>query len=506
MEEIIKILDENYYGSTALINDKLYDKIRIFINNKFSESSLCKKIGYVPEDKVRLKYFMGSENKTYLADNKLINWIDEYGTDDLILSAKADGISVLWDIYHNQIFSRGNGKYGKNISHFIEYFNFSDDKNLSNAEILNNGIKFIRGELIINKPNNRNIVSGQVNRNEINVKLASQIYFVAYEILEPRMPQYDQFIEMEKIKIRTVKYFKKNKSIISYSYLSKLYKKLVSQTKYDIDGIIIRNNNLNSEIKSGNPPWSICFKETDDVYTTTIKEIVWEISKKNIYIPKALLEPIIIGNSTINVVPCYNAKFVLDNKINTGSIIEIIKKGGVIPMINKIVKESDIEITLPPGNLSGVNLLYEGINKDSEIKKILYFFKYLGYKNINIKIIIKLYDKGYTNILKYIENDINITEYNNKKTYIKLIDSINDIKHKNYSIVEILSALSLNDLSYAKLCNIYNKMPNFLKDKTVKDYSIIDGIGVLSSNKINTILINNYDFIINILNVLNIKY
>ncbi|CCU56422.1 NAD-dependent DNA ligase [Mythimna separata entomopoxvirus 'L'] len=506
LENIINILDENYYAKKPLIEDNIYDIIRNFTNNKFPDSELCKKIGYTPENKVKLKYHMGSENKTYVSDNKLTDWIKQYGKDELILSAKADGISVLWDVKSNKIFSRGDGKYGKDISHFIKYFNFSDDKNITNIDILNAEIFYIRGELIINKPENRNIVSGQINRNEIDEEMASKIYFVAYELLEPRLSQYDQFTILSSNKIRTVKYFKIDKNIISYDYLNELYNKLKTEILYYIDGIIIRNNDINLPIKTGNPPWSICFKQTDKIYTTTVKEIIWEISKKNIYIPKAILDPIVINNTTISAVTCYNAKFIIDNDINTGSIVEIIKKGGVIPIINKIIKKSDIKIKLPEGKIVGVNIIYNGINKDSEVKKIVYFFKYLKYNNITTKVISNLYDKGYDNILKYFDTIIDIPEYNKQKNYIKLLDTIEIIKTKNYTIVDILSALSLDNLSTNRICSIYSNFPKFLEENSVKDYSSINGIGKLSSEKINNTIMENYDFIKNILKALNIEY
>ncbi|AAG02905.1 NAD-dependent DNA ligase [Betaentomopoxvirus amoorei] len=505
LENIIQTLDNSYYDKEALISDKKYDLIRNFINNKYPNESLCKKIGYTPEDKVRLKYFMGSENKTYKSDNKLLSWINEYHTNILVLSAKADGISVLWDIKNNKIYSRGDGKYGKDITHFINYFNFSDDKNINNNDIFKNNINFVRGELVIDKPENRNIVAGQINRNEIDKETALKIYFVAYEILEPRMTQLEQFHKLTENSIRTVKYDSVDYNI-SYEQLSEIYNNYTQELSYYIDGIIIRNNNLNPVIKSGNPPWSICFKETDKIYITTVKEIKWDISKKNIYIPKAILEPIIIDNSTINAVACHNAKYVIDKKINTGSIVEIVKKGGVIPIINNVIKESDIEIILPDGILSGVNIIFTGVNKESEIKRILYFFKSFGYKNINKTIIDKLYMLGYVNILKYLEKDINIEEYNNKKTYIKLLEVIKDIKSKNYNIVDILTALSLDSISKSRVCAIYNEFPDFLKDKNEKDYSSINGIGKSISKKINDNIINNYEYIINILNALNIKY
>ena len=40
---------------------------------------------------------------------------------DYIISAKADGISVLYDMENKKLYSRGNGTYGQDLSFMIPY-------------------------------------------------------------------------------------------------------------------------------------------------------------------------------------------------------------------------------------------------------------------------------------------------------------------------------------------------------------------------------------------------
>jgi NAD-dependent DNA ligase len=503
LENIIKLLDEYYFNGNPLISDKKYDSIRKYINEKFQNTSICNKIGYEPQDKIKLKYYMGSENKTYVSDNKLTDWINNYGTDTIVISAKADGISLLWDLDINKIYTRGDGEYGKDVSHFLEYFNFSDYNDFNIKEV-KNYISCIRGELIMDKPGNRNIVAGQLNRIKIDNEISKKIYFVAYEIVYPRLSQNDQFELLNKFKIRTVQFMIVNISELNYPNLGKIYEKFSSELNYSIDGLIIRNTNINELTYHGNPYWSICYKHDDDKFITTVQYIKWNLSKNNIYVPVAIIEPIQIENSKINKVTCYNAKYVISNNLGKGSVIEIIKRGGVIPKISKIIKKSDVVIDLPNGTLQGANLIHVGNTKDGDIKKIINFFNILGFKNANKLIITDLYDRGYINVLELISKDINIPELHKKKNYHTLLNIIDNIKKREFNLPLFISALSLNKISYKRACSIFDKFPNFIDKKNEIDYSIIDGIGKELSKSINEELMNNYEFIIDCMKYMNI--
>ncbi|AAC97679.1 NAD-dependent DNA ligase [Melanoplus sanguinipes entomopoxvirus] len=498
ISEIIKILNEKYYEGETLISDEIYDKIIEYVNKKYPDNDITKKIGYEPKNKVKLPYYMGSENKIYDEDEKKFNnWIEKYGTSSIIVSVKADGISVLWDIGKNKLYTRGDGNYGKDISWFLKYMNY-DLPELSDY--------VIRGELVINKDKTRNDVAGAINSLEANRNedILKEIYFVGYEILNPRFNQENQFKKLKQHKIRHIKAMKYDIEDVSLECLSELYQELKPKMKYDIDGLVIRNNNVNDPITDGNPPWSFAYKPPNTIYTTKVLNVIWQISKQNKYIPIAELEPIKLENKTIKRVSCYNAKFVTENGIGTDAIVEIEYRGGAIPKLVNVIKPVTVdESDLPDGKIID-NHLYAPIDsKESNIKIISQFFKILSIQAPNKKVIEHLYDNGITNIVELLKSDLTELLDTTKKINKNALHSINIAKSIEISLPLAIAALSIPNLTEKVLEKIYNTHKDFLTTK--QDFEKIKGINKLSAEKIKSQILKNKNMIDEYLKLIKIK-
>lgn len=498
ISNLIDLLNKEYYESKALISDEIYDKIIKYVDKTYPDNKITNKIGYEPDNKIKLPYYMGSEDKIYDKDeNKLNTWIKKYGTETIIISAKADGISILWDIDNNKLYTRGNGVYGKDVSWFLKYMNIP-------LEILNNNI-IIRGELIINKPLNRNNVSGAIN-SICDHKLLPEIRFVGYEVMYPRISQKDQFMFLEKYNIETVLYKILNINDLTFDILDHTYKVFNDNSSYYIDGLVIRNNNVNEPITSGNPPWSICYKTSSLYVKTRVVSLEWNISKYNVYIPIAIIEPVIIQDKQIKKVTCHNAKYVIDNGINTDAIIEIEYRGGTIPKIKRIISPVIVNKSdLPSDIWNGVNLIATDDTKEVNIKIIIDFFKILDVKGVNKKVINTLYDEGIDTILKILS--VNLSDYidDSKQINKNFIHAVHKIKSMSIDLPLAISALSIPYLTFKNLDIIYKTYPDFLKiDKY--DYSHIKGIGKKTSENIKNYINKNIQYIRDYLMLLDISY
>ena len=187
-----------------------------------------------------------------------------------------------------KLFTRGNGKQGKNISHLIPYFNIPDLS--SHSEIT------IRGEIIIksdvydklksDSANSRSFVSGLVNSKKPSVKDAKAVDFVAYEMLYPEFKISEQLKKMKRIGFNVVN----NTSVksIDFKYLQETLKEFKSNSDYLIDGIIIRHNHNYSYNKSGNPDYAFAFKMLLDeqIETTEVVKVHWNVSKYRKLFPR----------------------------------------------------------------------------------------------------------------------------------------------------------------------------------------------------------------------------
>ena len=121
------------------------------------------------------------------------------------LSDKLDGVSALLVKKDDKLnlYTRGNGSEGQNISYLIKYVL---PKNFKITNIENN--MAVRGELIISKndfekvsdkySNARNAVAGLVNAKNFSKELAKITKFIAYSIVYPEYKQEDQMKKLKK--------------------------------------------------------------------------------------------------------------------------------------------------------------------------------------------------------------------------------------------------------------------------------------------------------------------
>ena len=121
--------------------------------------------------------------------------------------------------------------------------------------------------------------------------------------------------------------------------------------------------------------------------------------------PRVQIEPISLGGVTITFATGYNAKFIEDNKIGVGAIIELIRSGDVIPKImSVIVPATSPKMPSEPytWNATHVDAVIDDAGNNSVVqeKNIVAFFTELevdGLKAGNIK---KIMDAGFDTVPK----------------------------------------------------------------------------------------------------------
>lgn len=467
-KEIVKILkyasDIYYSTNEPIFTDKIYDKILDILYKKDPNNKYHKKIGSSLNkiNKVKLPFYMPSLDKIKL-DKDFNKWINTY-KGPYNISDKLDGISGLLHYNNNKInlYTRGDGVNGMDIS-----FLLNDIQGIKKAKDI-----AIRGELILEKKdvskemkNGRNTVSGIVNSKKSNYdkNIAKKIKFVAYEILQPKYKVSEQINILNKLKFITP--FNKLVKKLSIDELNKLLLERKNKSLFDIDGLVIKDNNIHNVVRGENPKYAFAYKINYQIKQTKVIDIKWDISKDKILVPVIIFEKIQLGGVDIQKTTGFNAKFVKDNLLNKGSVIEIVRSGDVIPYINKIIKKS--KDWLKPNinyewSETNVNIIAVFDNKkDSkkyqqkyEIVLITNFFNVLKAPNISIGIITKLYNNKYNTIKKIL---------NMKITDFLKIDGIKDkIANKLYnSIKSSIKNVNLSTLMVAT--NIFGKGWNIKK-------------------------------------------
>jgi len=112
---------------------------------------------------------------------------------------------------------------------------------------------------------------------------------------------------------------------------------------YDIDGVVIKINNLEDRKELGNtskvPKWAIAYKFPPEEKETKLIDIEVSVGRTGRITPTAIFEPIRLCGTTVSRAILHNQDFIDDLDIRIGDIIVVYKSGEIIPKIKSVVKE-----------------------------------------------------------------------------------------------------------------------------------------------------------------------
>jgi len=362
--QILKEWSEAYYKGKPVVTDEEYDKLYKKVEtyeklnpNVILKDSITKQVGSNIQssfNKEKHLTRMYSLPNAFNIDD-VLKWLNNKSINsELIVEPKYDGLSLNL-IYNNgrleKALTRGDGEIGENIT--------------NNALVVNNVIKNIhykgtieiRGEVLMLKSvfnkineknkifaNPRNAATGSLRQLNPEITKQRNLVFIPWDIgytdvsfktLEDKI----LFIKKQGFKISN--YIKINpiKEEIEKAY--ELIKK--DRNEIPMDGIVIKINDIDLINKLGYnnkyPRWSIAYKFPYEEKATTIKDIKFQLGRTGKITPVAIIEPVKIDGTIITKVTLHNLKEIERLNINKGSKVIVIKSGGIIPKITKVLNK-----------------------------------------------------------------------------------------------------------------------------------------------------------------------
>jgi NAD-dependent DNA ligase/DNA polymerase/3'-5' exonuclease PolX len=439
LSEMVVLSNELYRNQKPIINDNQFDILEDYIREKFPENKVIRLIGApipVGKNKAVLPYEMWSMDKIKPDTNALESWKKKF-SGPYVISCKLDGVSGLYTTEGPggpKLYTRGDGKVGQDVSHFIPYLKLPSQSNI-----------VIRGEFVIPKKvfdekykndfaNARNLVSGIVNQKTIDQKI-KDVHFVAYEVIVPTLKPSDQFEFLKTLDIDSVLNEKIEGVGLTNEYLSETLIDWRKNYVYEIDGVIVVDDKIYPR-KSGNPEHAFAFKMvlSDQVAESTVVDVLWSPSKDGYLKPRVQIKPVGLGGVRIEFATGFNGAFIKDNKIGIGAVVEIIRSGDVIPYIRKVVVGAE-EPKMPSvpykWNDTHVDVMLEDKMSDETVreKNIAKFFKDIGVEGLGSGNVARIIKSGFDSVPKIINmsvDDLMGVEGFQKTTANKIHNGIRD--------------------------------------------------------------------------------
>ncbi|HFQ5535076.1 TPA: NAD-dependent DNA ligase LigA [Listeria monocytogenes] len=127
-----------------------------------------------------------------------------------------------------------------------------------------------------------------------------------------------------------------------YAYIEEWTEKRAGLA-YDIDGIVLKLNNLEQQHQMGNtvksPRWSIAYKFPAEEVPTKLLDIELNVGRTGVITPTAVLEPVRVAGTTVSRASLHNEDLITEKDIRIGDTVLIKKAGDIIPEVIKSITE-----------------------------------------------------------------------------------------------------------------------------------------------------------------------
>ena len=449
LEQLILKYQNSYYNGEAEISDAEFDKLWDELKALNPSDPILQKVGADSGNFEKAEHIMPMGSQEKAADpEQFLQWASKHIYDRYLVEYKLDGASLELQ-YRNgylvKAVTRGNGSIGDDIT--------ENAKKMSgvNAAIYKDGelVPFtggIRGEVIMthevhktyfaDKANCRNAANGLMKRKD--GKGSEYLKLIVYDALSTDEKKWFN-CEEEKIKWLMDCGFNVVRLVICktpdrvIAYRAKVMEERKS-LEYDIDGLVVKESAINlTDASRARPDRQIAFKFSLEEAVSTLRKVEWSISGST-YTPVAVFDEVELNGTKVQRASLANPDTLRKLDVKIGSHVVVVKRGEIIPKIESVVEEADIQ-TVPVDfpcvcEVCGTKLVDEGSrlycpNRDCS-KRILH--QLLKYQSV-----VDIRDLGET-LITQLFND-------------KRVRSISDL----YSLqIEDLIPYFLNDESIEK--------------------------------------------------------
>jgi NAD-dependent DNA ligase len=474
-----------YNNKKAIMSDASFDDLELSINDVDPKWLKAQGTGAKVDKKteVALVEFMPSLTKFY--PEKIEKRIAKCENSQIIMD-KLDG-SALQVVYERglpiKVITRGDGTYGGDISFLIPHLNIPkkiSDKNFTvlRCEAVMKARTFA-AKYSSEAENARALVNGALNRMKPSPALKDTDIVV--------LGVYHRILLIG-LKLAAANKF----SVVRYEVLPahKITKLLTQRRKtsvYDMDGLVSADINAMFEYKNADKPkWIWAYKENEsieDATKATVKQIIWQESRKGLLVPKIEINPVRLGGTTVTFATAHNAKWMIDRGIGPGAIVQIVRSGDVIPKIVGVVKKGKIQLPKVDHDMQGVHFVALERTIDADVRAIHHFFTTMGIEFIASKTIEKLHAAGITTVQEHLADyGMRLTRYQEAGISTKMCTKIyteysrvfsNGVLLRDLMVASNTMAAGIGERKLKAIEAHYKDVPNILAELVKGDEKFI---------------------------------
>lgn len=356
--------------------------------------------------------------------------------------------------------------------------------------------------------NPRNAAAGSLKlldpREVAKRNLAAVFYAVAEDSSNSLVNQYQVHDFLQKLGLPALQHHAICYSLDDIWVFAEKVLNLRTKLEYDIDGIVIKLDELREQKRLGStgksPRWAVAYKFAAEQAITRILGITIQIGRTGTLTPVAELDPVFLAGSTIARATLHNAEEVQRKDIRVGDVVVIEKGGDVIPKVVSVdfskreegtgtawmMPETCPSCGAPVARIVGEVAVRcpnsEGC-PEQQLRRLIYFSgkSSMDIENMGEKVVEQLVLRGFvkrpSDIYRLTEEQLYQMEGFKAKSVQNLLNSIE--KSRDVALDRFIMALGIKHIGAETAELLAKKAGNIesLSKMTMEDLIRIDGIG-----------------------------
>jgi len=190
--------------------------------------------------------------------------------------------------------------------------------------------------------NPRNSAAGSLRQKDVQITESRELSFFAYQVGQieggPRLRRHSETLELLRAaglpvnpEIRTLG------SLEEVDAFCRHWLEHRHDLDYEIDGVVVKVDDLAQRAELGAtskaPRWAIAYKFPPEEATTRLQDIMVSIGRTGKATPFAMLEPVRVSGSTVQLATLHNEDQVRIKDVRPGDTVIVRKAGDVIPEV-----------------------------------------------------------------------------------------------------------------------------------------------------------------------------
>lgn len=463
---------------------------------------------------------------------KYTSWYQKLGGEVAIMP-KIDGVACVIrygrDGKLSTALTRGDGKKGENITE-----NVRGIRDVPSAIPSPQMDIEVRGEVYLKKSrfeekyakdfvNTRNLTAGALKQKDAKKSAAYGLSFFPYDIRGTKLSSEQEKFE----KLKEIGFHPPH--VVFTSNLSEMERTVAKISTdrdawdFDTDGIVFRLVDVKQQQGLGNtahhPRWAIAYKFQDESAQTILENVEWSIGRMGTITPVAHVKPVFVGGATISRASLHNLGWLKKLGATMESTISMVRRGGVIPYVEKVIAPTADPIAIPTTCPSCKGTVVEDGDflrcahpeacHEVILQRIKYFCSVLEMKGFGPEIINQLVERKMVqepaDLYQLKSSELILLDRLGQKLADKLVDEVN--KRRDLTLAEVLTSLGFEEVGPSVAEAIAENHPSIdvIQSLSAEELEQIDGIGPRIAESMVAGLRNNAGMVENLLGQVTIK-